>query len=303
MLPPRFLFAAVLCLSLSASAWADAVVRVEPSAVGLQPGETVTVTVKVESDVPIFCYTLELKATPRPGATGSVSFDPNTSDWGDPQNLIVGGGKTRDPEFTILMPSGDDPNHLFVNTNTDDLSAVLPVEGVNDILVRVALTASQDAEGGWDIGFVDGVSVLGDDTFRPIPTTWQGTGLGVPALYTLDLTVVNPQYGTVDVDPNLPDYVPATEVTLTATPIEGKAFKRWRVFDPNYPGDMNHATDDSNLVLTLLIDQDLEVEAYFECGSGMGYVLPSMLVGVLGLGLMSRKYHRLGRKRRPDSVK
>jgi len=109
----------------------------------------------------------------------------------------------------------------------------------------------------------------------------------------LDLNIVNEPWGSVQVDPNDPnlpaDLHPAgIEVTLTATPIEGKGLKHWQIFDPNHPGDANHAAIDANNPITLLMDTDREVTAVFKCGSSIG---PLMLVilGVLGLSVWARR--------------
>ena len=109
-----------------------------------------------------------------------------------------------------------------------------------------------------------------------------------PTTYNkLNLNIVNEPWGSVQVDPNAPnlpaDLHPAgSEVTLTATPIEGKGLKHWQVFDPNHPGDANYAAIDANNPITLLMDTDREVTAVFKCGSSVGPLLPMML-GVLGL--------------------
>lgn len=92
------------------------------------------------------------------------------------------------------------------------------------------------------------------------------------ATHTLTVTVINPAWGDVDLDPdpddpNLPAYPPATVVTLTAQPSMGKSFTQWRLFDPNFPGDANHATVDTNTILQLTLDTNMEVEAGFKCGS------------------------------------
>lgn len=105
-----------------------------------------------------------------------------------------------------------------------------------------------------------------------------------PEYYTLTVTIINPQYGTVDIVPDWPAYPPYTPVTLTARPEPNRGFKKWVVYDPNFPGDPNYATEDTNLVLNIIMDGNYEVEARFMCSSGMGDVLPMMALaaGVLG---------------------
>ncbi len=98
----------------------------------------------------------------------------------------------------------------------------------------------------------------------------------------LQLDMVNPQYGQVELSPaawdaDAPAYPRDTEVTLTATAIEDKRFKHWEIYDPNHPGDANHATIDANNPITLVLTHDTEVTAVFQCGSGAGYPLPLLM--------------------------
>ena len=84
-------------------------------------------------------------------------------------------------------------------------------------------------------------------------------------------------------------YPAGTSVTLTAEPAEGRSFLRWRLYDPNYPADLNHATEDTNNPITICMSADREVDAAFSrCGSGMGPLLP-MVLGVLGLIALVRR--------------
>jgi len=103
---------------------------------------------------------------------------------------------------------------------------------------------------------------------------------------TLSLEVMHSNYGSVSVEPNLPLYPDGCTVTLTAVPNSGKAFAGWTIFDPNYPGDSNHAsvvdpnTLSDPLVLPLVMEADMHVEADFKCGSGVNQVLPLLVVGL-----------------------
>jgi uncharacterized repeat protein (TIGR02543 family) len=112
---------------------------------------------------------------------------------------------------------------------------------------------------------------------------------------TLTLNVVNSNYGTIAVEPNSPLYAPGTAVTLTATPIEGKSFREWTIWgDPNRYPDANYVVVDANAVLQLTMDHDYTVEAAFKCGSGVGDVLPLLVVGVTVVGFAARRIHRRG---------
>ncbi len=112
----------------------------------------------------------------------------------------------------------------------------------------------------------------------------------VPEPATLKLGVVNSGMGrVVEVDPNFPRYFePNTPVILTAEPESGKAFKEWRLYDPNHPGDANYVVTDSNNPLTIVMSGDREVEAVFTCGSSLLAILP-VGFAVLGLLVLARR--------------
>ncbi len=119
--------------------------------------------------------------------------------------------------------------------------------------------------------------------------------------YRLTVTEKNGENGHVMLDPepedpNAPTFPAYTEVTLTAIPAEGKAFNKWVIFDPNYPGDANHAVEDTNSVTTLVMMADREVEARFKCGSGLQPLFP-LLGFLLFLGVLRPARPRRGRLR------
>ncbi len=95
----------------------------------------------------------------------------------------------------------------------------------------------------------------------------------------LAIEVINPTWGTVTVGPNQPIYEPNQIVTLIAAPIEGKSFRQWEIYNPNYPGDANHAVIDANATLTLVMDTNKQVAAVFKCGGSAA--LPLMLLGMM----------------------
>jgi hypothetical protein len=117
----------------------------------------------------------------------------------------------------------------------------------------------------------------------------------------LHLTVGHTNWGAIGAnpdlrdptDPNTPDekiyrYTDGTNVVLVAQPISGKSFKEWLVYDPNYPGDLNHATTDSNSVLRLTMNADWVVEADFKCGSGLEPFVAMVLIA-LAAGVVVRR--------------
>ncbi len=119
---------------------------------------------------------------------------------------------------------------------------------------------------------------------------------------SLELIHKKPDYGTVTIDPDLLDdpngdpndqgllrrYTDGTEVVLVATPAPDRGWQRWRIYDPNYPGDANYATDDTNTTLFLTMDQDTTVEAVFKCGSSVPPFV-AMTLMALGLAVMLRR--------------
>ncbi|MBN1343616.1 MAG: hypothetical protein JXQ73_13090 [Phycisphaerae bacterium] len=122
-----------------------------------------------------------------------------------------------------------------------------------------------------------------------------GRGLPVSAVYVkgmgLRLEVGNNHYGEVLVEPNFSRYLYGTWVRLEAVALGDGEFKRWRIYDPNHPGDGNHALEDTNDVLTVEMTGDVWVDAEFTCG---GQVLPPVL-GALGVMLGFGWYRRRGR--------
>jgi len=112
----------------------------------------------------------------------------------------------------------------------------------------------------------------------------------------LTVCYVNGLWGTIstepETDPNDPNdlhFQHGTAVVLTAHPIDGKDFKHWVIYDPNVPDDANYAAHDSNLVTTILMDGPRRVDAVFKCGSGVGLILPIVMMMLAGLCSIKRK--------------
>jgi len=112
--------------------------------------------------------------------------------------------------------------------------------------------------------------------------------------YTLTLKLKDPGPSTVEIEPNDPNwpalaYPPGTELTLTAVPGGDKTFKKWKVWDPNHPGDGNYIVIDTNNPLYLTMDADYKVKAFFKCGGGGMVPLLLMLLGLVGLMALRRR--------------
>lgn len=120
---------------------------------------------------------------------------------------------------------------------------------------------------------------------------------GVVQRHTLVLTTINGNWGTVTVDPvpadaNAPTYLLGTTVTLTAVPNEGKAFRHWEIYDPNYPDDANYAVFDANNPLVLVMDDDKSVAAVFKCSSGIEQILPLLVMGLFIMSASTERWRR-----------
>jgi len=106
--------------------------------------------------------------------------------------------------------------------------------------------------------------------------------------HVLTLSVVNGSWGSVEAEPNLSTYPAGTPVTLTATPIEGKYFRHWEVYDPCHPNDANYVTYDANETTTIVMNADRQVTAVFKCSSGVEQMLLLAIVGLCVLGFVAR---------------
>ena len=105
----------------------------------------------------------------------------------------------------------------------------------------------------------------------------------VQPLRTLNLESGPEDYGYVEISPNVPAgppymYPVGTSLTLTAVPYPDHGFHSWRIYDPNYPGDANYETLDTNMVLHLTMDTDWEIKAVFQCSSGTEMLLPILMI-------------------------
>ncbi len=168
-------------------------------------------------------------------------------------------------------------------------------------------------ESDWDPNWYNpsalerGIDALLTYTLKNDPVAWGAfdnvearTGIFTNVSHTLSLNVKNANMGTLTIDPDLIDdpnddpndpevlrrYTDGTEIVLVAEPGSNASFKSWTIFDPNYPGDREHASEDSNSVLYLTMNMDYEIEAAFKCGSSkmlppVGMVLLALVIGIV----------------------
>lgn len=127
--------------------------------------------------IPLFGYSLALRPIDNGGLPqlGSVSIDVDASNFFEPRNVIVAGGKDLHPTFTLITGQAD--GGAFFSTNTADFSTVLVQPGVNDVLAEVVFTVGSDA--------------LGTFVFDLGPASALSDALGFPiAFQSLGMTMV-----------------------------------------------------------------------------------------------------------------
>jgi hypothetical protein len=108
--------------------------------------------------------------------------------------------------------------------------------------------------------------------------------------YTLTVRAVGEVDGHVDASPDLALYARGAEVELHAVAHSTRHWDHWLLFDPEYPGDVGHAdVDDVHNPILIVMDADREVEAHFECGSGVELLLPLLVIGLGLCGFVSRR--------------
>ena len=239
----------------------------------------------------------------------SVAQDPN-----GPWYTFSDGPSADDFAPTLGRLYVDDPNDADPNLGTwnlwwgDPTDPTKPLDpnltaaDFSGMTVAEMAVAYQGSAGGtgFDIGEL-GLSwiqyVRIEDVDGSSATTEIDAVADAAPFYGLTLTVRNDQMGEIALDPepwdaNAPIYRADTTVTLTATPIEGKSFKCWEIFDPNHPGDPNYAVIDSNASTTILMDTHREVTASFTCGSELGPMLPTLTVMLGAYAMVLRRRRR-----------
>jgi len=215
-------------------------------------------------------------------------------------------------ESGVMTALGGFPREYFIVSEAFDVSAdgsvVVGESEYDGAFIWTDPTGMLDPEDvltalgvdltGWSLGDAMGIS---DDGLTIVGTGQSPSGIEgwiatLPADWidqvTHELTVSIAKsdwagWGTVDVEPNLAKYFVGKAVTLTAEPNGAKAFKWWKLYDPNHPNDPNYITTDANNPLTLIMTADREVVAVFKCAPGGG-MLPMLLVMLGTLALFVR---------------
>jgi hypothetical protein len=106
---------------------------------------------------------------------------------------------------------------------------------------------------------------------------------------TLNMSLVNPGWGTVSVEPRQKNLTPGAPVTLTAKPSPGRFFLHWMIEDAQHPGDANYFAYDPNISITRVMNADNQVTAVFKCGSGGEAVFPGAGVALLTAFMVRRR--------------
>lgn len=134
------------------------------------PGQTVSVLFLIrDNTTPLIGYTVEALAMPQSGAVGGVTASVALTNFFDQQNLITAGGAVRDPLFSFIEDNGSGGG--TVSTITQDASAVLAVDGVNDVLAQVFFDIPPDALGEFAVQ-LGSASVLVDGNAAAVPFTF-----------------------------------------------------------------------------------------------------------------------------------
>lgn len=148
----------------AASAGPMELIIISPQTLELAPGDIGSVTFLIQQNTtPLFGYSIDVDFVPVMGAGDVVLADVPMTNFFDIQNLIIAGGATMDPVFSVILDTGD--GGVFVSANTDDGSTVLAVDGVNDVLAQVFFKACPNASGDFSIELGPGSALSDVDGF------------------------------------------------------------------------------------------------------------------------------------------
>jgi len=143
---------------------------VEPQSSTVISGSSLSVLFLIQDNTaPLAGYTLDVTVAGEPGVMGTVTANVAATNFYDVQNLITAGGATRDPFFSVIQ--GSEGGGVSLSTMTEDLSTVLAMDGVNDVLAQVVFDVSEDAHGDFTIQLTAS-SVLADSNFDSVPFTF-----------------------------------------------------------------------------------------------------------------------------------
>jgi hypothetical protein len=111
--------------------------------------------------------------------------------------------------------------------------------------------------------------------------------IGTRNYFTLDVAT-DPNYGSVVIEPDLPNYPDGLSVSLTAVPYPGEHFRRWYHIDPNYqPEETGFKTADTNNPTVITMNQDRQIVVWW-CGESLT-VVPFTALGMVGIGWLMRR--------------
>lgn len=116
-------------------------------------------------DAGLFGYSLDIDAQPS-DSIGAITIDAVQTNFFESRNLIVAGGGMLDPVFSTITDDG--AGGVVINANTPDLSTVVPMDGVNDVLAEVVFTIPDDALGEF-VFSLGASSVLADAAGGAVP--------------------------------------------------------------------------------------------------------------------------------------
>jgi parallel beta-helix repeat protein/predicted outer membrane repeat protein len=181
------------------------------------------------------------------GGPNDVYLEPNWALVWDPNTDI-------DADPCFVDPNGPDGDPNTWQDNDYHLSPSSPCINAGD--PNGSYTGQTDIDGQRRL-MGPGVDMGADEYLYPSLTL---------------IIAIHPEFGQVTVEPNLPWYEPNAAVTLTALPNPSRSWKGWS-------GDVPRGHEfDNPLVLTM--DSDKTITTAFNCGMGLGAMLP-LTLGVL----------------------
>ena len=179
-----FVFSILLCSSTPQSrgeliSVVDALMQ--PVPISGSPGDTVSAFILLHGNTtPLLGYSLDLDVAPVGVVVGSAVANVGLTNFFDARNLITAGGAIRDPFFSSIIDPAD--GGVFLSTITQDLSTVLAVDGVNDVLAQIFFDISLNAQVGdtFEISF-GAATALSDASAFPVAFTLvSGTIVVIP---------------------------------------------------------------------------------------------------------------------------